>query len=202
MHLANFSIAEAFKSLGSSEDGLASAEAARRLGKHGANHHIEKVGAEPQGLRFLREFTHFFAIILWVAAGLAFYAESRSRGEGLWQLGVAIVAVILINGCFSYWQEHPAERANDASALETKNVLLAGTSLVSGEGRAIVFATGMATEFGLIAHLTQTEDPLPVPVLQEALNISLPNKLLANPPIESTGSRMPVPLSPKFKQSK
>ena len=50
--------------------------------------------------------------------------------------------------------EHSAEQ----SALETKNVLLAGTSLVSGEGRAIVFATGMASEFGKIAHLTQTAD--------------------------------------------
>lgn len=236
MHLANLSIAEAFKSLGTSEYGLTPAEAARRLGEYGPNH-IEEVGAEAQGRRFVREFTHFFAIILWVAAGLAFYAESKSGGEGMWQLGVAIVAVILINGCFSYWQEYRAERAidalrkllpqtvkvvrggqlvtlpgeelvpgdiilleagdnvpadcrlisatgirvnastvtgesmpkarnaddgvehaNDLSALETRNVLLAGTSLVSGEGRAIVFATGMATEFGKIAHLTQTAD--------------------------------------------
>ncbi len=236
MHLANLSIAEAFKSLGTSEGGLTQAEAERRLAEYGPNH-IEEVGTEAQGRRFLSEFTHFFAIILWIAAGLAFYAESKSGGEGMWQLGVAIVAVILINGCFSYWQEYRAERAidalrkllpqtvkvvragqlatlpgealvpgdvilleagdnvpadcrlisasgirinastvtgesmpkarnaddgaehaNDVSALETKNVLLAGTSLVSGEGRAIVFATGMATEFGKIAHLTQTAD--------------------------------------------
>ena len=34
--------------------------------------------------------------------------------------------------------------------------MLAGTSLVSGEAKAVVFATGMHTEFGKIAHLTQT----------------------------------------------
>ena len=109
MHLANLSLADAFKSLGTSEDGLTPAEAARRLGEYGHNH-LEEVGAERPGRRLLREFTHFFAIILWIAAGLAFYAESKSRGEGMWQLGVAIVAVILINGCFSYWQEYRAER--------------------------------------------------------------------------------------------
>ena len=82
MHLANLSLADAFKSLGTSEDGLTPAEAARRLGEYGPNH-LEEVGAERPGRRLLREFTHFFAIILWIAAGLAFYAESKSRGEGI-----------------------------------------------------------------------------------------------------------------------
>ena len=36
-----------------------------------------------------------------------------------------------------------------------KNVL-AGTSVVSGQARAVVYATGMRTEFGRIAQLTQT----------------------------------------------
>ena len=231
MHLANLSIVEALKSLESSEQGLSSVEAARRLSEYGENR-IAELGGEPEWRRFLREFTHFFAVILWVAAALAFFAESRSPGEGMWQLGVAVVAVIVINGVFSYWQEYRAEKAIDALrqllpqiakvlrdgqlttapaeqlvpgdvilleagdnvpadcrliasvdirvnastitgeslpiaksveesaehqlALETKNVLLAGTSLVSGEGRAIVYATGMHTEFGKIAHLTQS----------------------------------------------
>ena len=233
MHLANLSIAEALKSLDSSEQGLSAAEAARRLREYGENR-IAEIGGEAEWRRFLREFTHFFAVILWIAAALAFFAESRSPGEGMWQLGIAIVAVIVINGVFAYWQEYRAEKAIDAlrqllpqiakvlrdgslttvpadqlvpgdvilleagdnvpadcrliasvdirvnastitgeslpkarnadevtdqkSALETKNVLLAGTSLVSGEGQAIVFATGMHTEFGKIAHLTQTAD--------------------------------------------
>lgn len=38
----------------------------------------------------------------------------------------------------------------------SRNILLAGTSIVSGEGRAVVFATGNYTEFGKIANLTQT----------------------------------------------
>jgi len=47
---------------------------------------------------------HFFALMLWVAGGLAFVA-------GLPQLGVAIFLVILINGIFAFVQEQRAEAA-------------------------------------------------------------------------------------------
>jgi len=40
--------------------------------------------------------------------------------------------------------------------IDSKDVVLAGTSMVSGQAKATVFATGMHTEFGKIAHLTQT----------------------------------------------
>lgn len=40
--------------------------------------------------------------------------------------------------------------------IDSKNIVLAGTSMVTGQARAVVFATGMRTEFGKIAHLTQT----------------------------------------------
>src|SRR3972149_2675569 len=45
--------------------------------------------------------------------------------------------------------------------LHSRNILLAGTSLVSGEAKVAVFATGMRTEFGKIAHLPQTAGPPP-----------------------------------------
>ena len=110
MHIANLSVADALGSLRTSEHGLTAAEAQKRLREYGPNR-IEEVRGEPQWRRFLNEFTHFFALILWLAAGLAFFAESRSPGEGMWQLGIAIVAVILINGSFSFWQEYRAEQA-------------------------------------------------------------------------------------------
>ena len=110
MHIATLSSVDALRSLRTSEQGLGMAEAERRLGEYGANR-LDEIGHEAEWRRFLAEFTHFFALILWVAAGLAFFAESRSPGEGMWQLGIAIVAVIVINGSFSFWQEHRAERA-------------------------------------------------------------------------------------------
>src|SRR5512138_3677858 len=57
----------------------------------------------------------------------------------------------------------------DISELEQPNLIFAGTSVASGTGRAVVYATGMMTQFGRIAHLTQsiTEEPTP---FQKELN--------------------------------
>lgn len=86
-----------------SATGLSTKEAQSLLARHGPNR-IPGVVSTPAWRRFLREFTHFFAALLWGAAALAFIA-------GMPQLGVAVVAVVLINGVFSYVQEERAEHA-------------------------------------------------------------------------------------------
>ncbi|MGH2592771.1 MAG: cation-translocating P-type ATPase, partial [Anaerolineae bacterium] len=61
----------------------------------------------------------------------------------------------------------PARKTADASVreglteVERPNLVFAGTSIVSGTGRAVVFASGMLTQFGRIVNLTQTvkEEP-------------------------------------------
>ena len=61
--------------------------------------------------------------------------------------------------------------------LERPNLVFAGTSVVSGTGRAVVFATGMTTQFGRIANLTQAvkEEPsrLQQDMARATKNISL-----------------------------
>ena len=246
MDIVNLPIADVLTSLKTSERGLDDGEAARRLGEFGPNR-IEEVRGRPLWLRFLGEFTHFFALILWVAAALAFFAEWRNPGEGMQALGAAILAVIAVNGAFSFWQEYRAERAIAAlrrllpqqakairagelrelaadllvpgdvvlvqegdnipadcriiegarlrvnlstltgeplakartadgtpngRALEARNLLLAGTSVLSGEARAVVYATGMRTEFGRIAHLTQTVGKEVSPLQREIARLS------------------------------
>ena len=54
-----------------------------------------------------------------------------------------------------------ASLRHDLSALEQPNLVFAGTSVVSGTGRAVVHSTGMTTQFGRIVHLTQAvrEEP-------------------------------------------
>ncbi|MFZ3138227.1 MAG: cation-transporting P-type ATPase [Thermodesulfovibrionales bacterium] len=42
----------------------------------------------------------------------------------------------------------------DGELIESPNILFAGTTVISGSGKAVAFATGMTTEFGRIAHLT------------------------------------------------
>ncbi|MBF6649973.1 cation-transporting P-type ATPase [Methylobacter sp. BlB1] len=246
MKIHQFSIDEALASLHSHHEGLLAAQVENRLREYGPNR-VEQVQGEPLWLSFIREFVHFFALILWIAAGLAFFAESRHPGEGMAMLGYAILGVIVINGLFSFWQQYRAERAiaalqkllpqhvkvirdgkvglifaaalvpgdvillqegdnvpADCRLLEafslrvnnatvtgesrpqardalpsseerlehSRNTLLAGTSVVSGEGRALVFATGMHTEFGKIAHLTQTASKTRSPLQREIVRLS------------------------------
>ncbi len=54
----------------------------------------------------LRQMTHFFALLLWVAAGLAALA-------GMPQLALAIVVVVVLNASFAFVQEYRADRAVD-----------------------------------------------------------------------------------------
>ena len=70
--------------------------------------------------------------------------------------------------------------ASDADDLmRASNILLAGTSLVAGEAKALVFATGMHTEFGKIARLTQTVSEVVSPLRQELGRLSRTIALLA-----------------------
>ena len=246
MQITRLPVAEVLASLRSSPGGLDSAEAAKRRGEFGPNR-LEEAAARPHWVRLLHEFTHFFAVILWIAAALAFIAGARDPASGMLQLGIAILAVIVVNGVFSFLQEYRAERAiaalrellpahvkvmrdgalqslpadvlvpgdlvvleagdrvpadcrvieaqalrvnlatitgesmaktrsaeaaAGAEPLEARNLLLAGTSLVSGEGRAVVYATGMRTEFGRIAHLTQTAGEAGSPLQREIARLS------------------------------
>ncbi len=254
MHIQSLTAEQSLASLHTSAVGLTSPEAQRRLAEFGPNH-VEDVGRERLLLRFAREFTHFFAIVLWVGAALAFLAEYFDSGQGMARLGVAIVGVILINGAFSFWQEYKAERAIDAlrlllpqqvtvlrggeiveilasdlvpgdivlledgdfvpadcrlieafglrvntatitgeslpkarhadahpevSPLFAKNIVLAGTSVVSGQARAVIYATGMRTEFGKIAHLTQTAGAITSPLQREIARLSRIVAMLAS----------------------
>lgn len=58
------------------------------------------------------------------------------------------------------------------SELEQPNLIFAGTSVASGTGRAIVYGTGMLTQFGRIAHLTQTIQEEPSPFQKELRHVT------------------------------
>ncbi len=56
--------------------------------------------------------------------------------------------------------------------LEMPNLIFAGTSAASGMGKAVVIATGMATEIGKIAYLTQTVKEELSPLQKEVNRVS------------------------------
>ncbi|OPY10649.1 MAG: Calcium-transporting ATPase 1 [Syntrophus sp. PtaB.Bin138] len=227
MKINSLSREEALRALVSSENGLSEKEAARRLSESGFNE-IREAHRTPLAIRFLKQFTHFLALLLWVGAGLAFLSDYLHPGEDMGTLGFAIIGVIVINAVFTYIQEYRAEKALEAlkrllpfsvrivregkerkvpsrevvpgdvillsegdripadarliegamlkvnnapltgeseaslrnalpapgELLDSPNIVFAGTSVISGSGKALVFATGMGTEFGRIAHLT------------------------------------------------
>jgi sodium/potassium-transporting ATPase subunit alpha len=233
-------------SLRSTRGGLAWDDAASRLREFGPNT-VERLPRAPLPVQFAREFVHLFAIILWIAAALAFIADVLQPGQGMATLGWAVVGVIGVNGIFSFWQVYQAERAidslrkllpSDVSAvrdgrsaqvdsgdlvpgdvivlaagdrvpadcrlieafdvrvdmstvtgetrpmsrqadpdaaddvLHSRNVALAGTSLVAGRAIGVVFATGMRTEFGQIARLAQTASEPLSPIQREITRVS------------------------------
>jgi len=72
----------------------------------------------------------------------------------------------------------PARKTADASIhpglseLDRPNLIFAGTSVASGTGRAVVYSTGMMTQFGRIAHLTQSIAEEPTPFQNELNKLS------------------------------
>ena len=246
MRIQHLPAQRALSSLRSGQSGLGTAEASRRLGRFGLNT-LEPTRRQPIAERFLRSFTHFFAMLLWVAAGLALIADLHEPGSGMGVLAAAIVAVILINGLFSFWQDYKAERelaslakllpqrvkvvrdgglticdatqlvpgdvielaegdrvpadarlidaqalrinaaaltgeaeavfrdaqpTEEADELQARNLALTGTSVVAGEGRAVIYATGAHTQFGRIAKLTQGDNRERSPLLAEIARVS------------------------------
>jgi len=226
-------VSEVYRVLAAQPQGLAQAQVEDRLRRFGRNV-IRKEKGTPLILKFLANFTHLMAILLWAGGLVGFLAR-------LPQLGFAIWTVNLINGGFSFWQEFKAEKATEAlrrllpiqarvlrdgqerqieaeelvpgdlmilgegdqisadgrliqeaelrvdqstltgeshavrktqeavlrtdlGRTEIPNLVFAGTTVAAGTGRALVLATGMDTEFGKIAHFTQTvgEDQSPL----------------------------------------
>jgi sodium/potassium-transporting ATPase subunit alpha len=245
MKINNLTTEEVFRSLVTPMQGLAEEEAVRRLQEFGYNE-ISEIKKTHLMVRFIGQFTHFLAILLWIAAFLSFLSEYLHPGEGMLHLGLAIVAVIIINAAFTFMQEYRAEKALEAlkkllpfqvkvlredkekdilgrevvpgdiillsegdkvpadarlietaglkvnhapltgesepllrntdpfpgEIVESPNIAFAGTTVISGSGKAIVFATGMKTEFGRIALLTEAVTPGLSPLQKEIVKAS------------------------------
>ncbi|MCS6295788.1 MAG: cation-transporting P-type ATPase [Nitrospira sp.] len=246
LEICRLAPSQVFRALATSPKGLSTDDVRRRALKHGPNS-LQALRGTPLIGRFARQFTHFLALLLWVAAGLAFLADALHAGEGMATLGWAILGVILINAVFAFFQEYRAERAvqalrgmlpakawvirdgqqqqiarselvpgdvlvleegeqvpadarltevsgmrvdnssltgeskpqrrtaepiTDGHPLDIANLAFAGTTVLSGHGQAVVFATGLGTEFGKIAHLTTSVQSGLSPLQQEIVKVT------------------------------
>lgn len=101
--------------LGSSPDGLSSAEANIRLQEFGPNvlPSAKKVNYLE---RFASQFRNLFNVLLIIASALSFFSGWVYNDAGSIQMGLAILSVVVLNAFFSLFQEYRAERAVQAIA--------------------------------------------------------------------------------------
>ena len=123
-------VSSVINELGSSADGLSTAEAEARLAKDGKN---KLEGAKGKSLvrRFFEQLADPMTIILLVAAAIS-GALAIIESEGFTDV-IIILAVVLINAVLGVYQESKAERA-----IEALQKMSAATSKVIRDGRVQV----------------------------------------------------------------
>ncbi len=104
---------EILSALETTENGLSGAEAAQRLVETGPNI-LPKLSSRPWQFKLLFQFTHFFALLLWVAAAISFLAAWFDPASNMGSIGWAIVVVIVLNGAFGFYQEFRTEKSLEA----------------------------------------------------------------------------------------
>uniref|UniRef100_A0A3P8X6Y6 Sodium/potassium-transporting ATPase subunit alpha n=1 Tax=Cynoglossus semilaevis TaxID=244447 RepID=A0A3P8X6Y6_CYNSE len=99
--------------------GLTYARAAEVLARDGPNS-LTPPPTTPEWVKFCRQLFGGFSILLWIGAILCFLAysiqvamEDEPPNDNLY-LGVVLAAVVIITGCFSYFQEAKSSRIMDS----------------------------------------------------------------------------------------
>ncbi len=113
MDAHKLSLADLYKNLDSSVQGLSEETAALRLQHYGPNE-LRVRQDVPQIIKFLLQFKNFFALLLMVGGILAIAADRLDPGQGNLYIAIALFAVVLLNAIFTYIQEHQSERIMDS----------------------------------------------------------------------------------------
>ncbi|NXS60884.1 AT1A1 ATPase, partial [Brachypteracias leptosomus] len=117
--------------------GLTSARAAEILARDGPNA-LTPPPTTPEWVKFCRQLFGGFSLLLWIGAILCFLAyaiqsltEEEPNNDNLY-LGVVLSAVVIITGCFSYYQE-----AKSSKIMESFKNLVPQQALVVRNGEKI-----------------------------------------------------------------
>lgn len=106
-------ISELFLAFGSTDEGISDDEAEQRVLRHGRNS-LPKISTAPWYSKLASQFTHFFAVLLWVAAAISFVIAVIDPSSNMLPIGWAIVIVIVLNGGFGFYQEFRTEKSLEA----------------------------------------------------------------------------------------
>ncbi|CAH2318830.1 sodium potassium-transporting ATPase subunit alpha-3 isoform X1 [Pelobates cultripes] len=114
--------------------GLTISKAAEILARDGPNA-LTPPPTTPEWIKFCRQLFGGFSILLWIGAILCFLAygiqagtEDDPAGDNLY-LGIVLAAVVIITGCFSYYQE-----AKSSKIMESFKNMVPQQALIIREG--------------------------------------------------------------------
>ena len=117
--------------LDTTENGLTSAEAAKRLEKYGPNK-LKEAEKDTWFQKFLNQLKDPMLIILMIAAGVSALTGMLS-GDNEWAEVIIILAVVLLNAILGVVQESKAE-----AAIEALQTMTAATCKVLRDGKMVV----------------------------------------------------------------
>ena len=83
----------------------------------------------------------------------------------------------------------------DVPVLRAHDLVFSGTNCAGGEARGVVYATGMATELGRIAALTQRVKQEPSPLEKQVRRVAWLIAAIGNPRLRVRPDRHPRHLS-------
>nr|XP_032832154.1 potassium-transporting ATPase alpha chain 2-like [Petromyzon marinus] len=124
--------------------GLAVAVAAERLEHNGPNSLTPPKGT-PEWLKFMRQMMGGFSLLLWAGAILCWmaygiqYSQDRNIPRDNLYLGVVLAAVVILTGCFAYYQEAKSTNIMDSFA----NMVPQQAQVIRGGEKLQIVATGL-----------------------------------------------------------
>jgi P-type Ca2+ transporter type 2C len=100
---------DVYPALASRPQGLTGPEAAAQLKRIGINA-LQKIKGRPLYLKFLANFTHLMAILLWVGGIVALITKMPQLALAVWMVNLINGRIVGIN-CL--WSENPAVQASE-----------------------------------------------------------------------------------------
>lgn len=139
----------------SKETGLTSQQAAEILAKTGPNA-LTPSTRTPEIVKFIRTLTQGFSVLLWTGAFLCFAAfviRKLTTGEfdtDNFILGCVLVVVVVVTGCFMYFQEHKSQKIMEsfANMVPPKATVIRDGETVSILSKDIVVGDLVDMKFG------------------------------------------------------
>ncbi|KAM7534854.1 hypothetical protein Aperf_G00000107226 [Anoplocephala perfoliata] len=150
------SLDELFARLGTNPDtGLTSEQAKTRLERDGPNA-LTPPKTTPEWVKFCKNMFGGFSILLWIGAILCFIAHSivssvqeDPTNDNLY-LGIVLAAVVIITGCFSYYQESKSSKIMESFAKMVPQyaVVIRGGQRIDAPAEALVVGDIIDVKFG------------------------------------------------------